>query len=106
MSRSECAYFSACYVFRYYVIYRNLKVRSKPERHVICAHSDTYMPVTGESRWTAFVNSGRDMVGYSPEKQMAEYGLIVALVAIVAISVWALLGSNVKATIDYIASCI
>jgi Flp pilus assembly pilin Flp len=37
---------------------------------------------------------------------MAEYGLIVALVAIVAISAWALLGSNIKTAINYIASCI
>jgi len=64
------------------------------------------MPAKGENRGTAFVNSGRDMVGCSQEKQMAEYGLIVALVALVAISVWALLGSNVRATVDYIARCI
>jgi len=37
---------------------------------------------------------------------MAEYGLIVALVAIVAIGAWALLGTNIKTAINYIASCI
>jgi len=37
---------------------------------------------------------------------MAEYGLIVALVAIVAISAWALLGSNIMTAINAIASCI
>jgi Flp pilus assembly pilin Flp len=41
-----------------------------------------------------------------PGQTMAEYGLIVALVAIVAISAWALLGSNIKTAIDYISSCI
>ena len=41
-----------------------------------------------------------------PGQTMAEYGLIVALVAIVAISAWALLGTNIKAEINYIASCI
>jgi len=37
---------------------------------------------------------------------MAEYGLMVALVAIVAISTWVLFGSNVKTEIKYIATCI
>jgi Flp pilus assembly pilin Flp len=37
---------------------------------------------------------------------MAEYGLIVALVALVAIGAWALLGSNIKTEVNAIASCI
>ena len=41
-----------------------------------------------------------------PGQTMAEYGLIVALVAIVAIGAWALLGSNIMTAINYIASCI
>jgi Flp pilus assembly pilin Flp len=37
---------------------------------------------------------------------MAEYALIVMLVAIVAISAWALLGSNITTAINAIASCV
>jgi len=37
---------------------------------------------------------------------MAEYALIVMLVAVVAIGAWALLGSNITTAINAIASCI
>jgi Flp pilus assembly pilin Flp len=36
---------------------------------------------------------------------MAEYGLIVALVAIVALAVGTALGSNIAATINHFAGC-
>jgi Flp pilus assembly pilin Flp len=37
---------------------------------------------------------------------MAEYAFIVMLVALVAIGAWALLGSNLTAAVNGIASCV
>jgi Flp pilus assembly pilin Flp len=37
---------------------------------------------------------------------MAEYGLIIALIAVVAIAAWAALGTSIKTTINGIAGCI
>ena len=37
---------------------------------------------------------------------MAEYGLIIALIAVVAITAWASLGTSIKTTINGIAGCI
>ncbi len=52
--------------------------------------------------WTRY---GRPLQ-LQPGQTMAEYGLIVALVAIVAMVAWALLGTNIKTTINGIAGCI
>ena len=45
-------------------------------------------------------------VRLQPGQTMAEYGLIVMLVAVVALGAWALLGSNITTAINAIASCI
>jgi pilus assembly protein Flp/PilA len=37
---------------------------------------------------------------------MAEYGLIVALVAVVTVAAWGLLGTNIKGTINSVAGSI
>ena len=37
---------------------------------------------------------------------MAEYALIMALVVIVGLSAWALLGTNITAAINKIAACV
>jgi Flp pilus assembly pilin Flp len=37
---------------------------------------------------------------------MAEYALIVALVAVVGLAAWALLGTNITSTINKVASCV
>ena len=37
---------------------------------------------------------------------MAEYGLIVALVAVVSVAAWTLLGGNINATINSIAGSV
>jgi Flp pilus assembly pilin Flp len=41
-----------------------------------------------------------------PGQTMAEYALIVMLVALVAIGAWALLGSNITTAVNAIASCV
>jgi Flp pilus assembly pilin Flp len=41
-----------------------------------------------------------------PGQTMAEYGLIVALIAVVAIAAWAALGTSIKTTINGISGCI
>jgi Flp pilus assembly pilin Flp len=37
---------------------------------------------------------------------MTEYSLILALVAIVGLTTWALLGTNITSTVSKVASCI
>jgi Flp pilus assembly pilin Flp len=37
---------------------------------------------------------------------MAEYALIVALVAVVGLAAWSLLGTNIKSTINSVAGCV
>ena len=37
---------------------------------------------------------------------MAEYALIVALIAVVGLAAWALLGTNITSTINGVASCV
>jgi Flp pilus assembly pilin Flp len=39
-------------------------------------------------------------------QSMAEYALIVALVAVVGLAAWGLLGTNIKGTINTVAGCI
>ena len=49
--------------------------------------------------WTRYAASQRGQT-------MAEYGLIIALIAVVAITAWAALGTSIKTTINGIAGCI
>jgi Flp pilus assembly pilin Flp len=37
---------------------------------------------------------------------MAEYALIIALVVVVGLAAWALLGTNISSTINSVAGCI
>ena len=49
----------------------------------------------------------RHLSGGSERGQtMAEYALIMALVVIVGLSAWALLGTNITAAINQIAACV
>jgi Flp pilus assembly pilin Flp len=44
--------------------------------------------------------------GLQRGQTMAEYGLIAALIAVVAIAAWAALGTSIETTINGIAGCI